>query len=204
MDYPQIAFYFFALVTVCAAASVILVKNPVIAALSLVLTFFSTAAIFLLAQAEFLGIALVLVYVGAVMVLFLFVVMMLDINATPLREGFARYLPVAALVAAIMLAEMLALIGVRRLEQPFPTPDPSLEAGSNIAWIGRELFTGYLLPFEVAAVILTVAIIAAVVLTLRRRAGTKHQDPSRQSAVRAEDRLRIVKMDAVRKPGEGA
>ena len=197
MTYQLAAFWAFASVTVLAALGVILVRNPVHAVLSLVLTFFSVALLWLLLQAEFLGVVLVLVYVGAVMVLFLFVVMMLDVNVDPLREGFAKYLPVAGIVAVVMAAEMFALIGVHRLRQTIESPDPALiDTGSNIEWIGRAMFTDYLLPFEIAAVILTVAIIAAIALTLRRRPGTKHQDAGRQVQVRAEDRVRLIKMDA--------
>lgn len=190
------AFYFFAAITTLSALAVIAVRNPVYAVLSLVLTFFSTACLWLLLDAEFLAIALVLVYVGAVMVLFLFVVMMLDIHIDPLREGFARYLPMAIVAAVVMAAEMVVLIGVKRFEQVIDSPDPAAVAGvSNLEWIGRTMFTDYLLPFEVAAVVLTVAIIAAIALTLRRRPGTKHQDAGRQVQVRKEDRLRMVKME---------
>jgi NADH-quinone oxidoreductase subunit J len=193
-------FYAFAAVTIGAALGVITVKNTVHAVLFLVLTFFSSACLWLLARAEFLAIVLVLVYVGAVMVLFLFVVMMLDIRTDSLREGFARYLPVAAVVAGIMLAQMLALIGWNAtLQVAAPAKDAATLAGtSNTEWLGRALFTDYLLPFEVAAVILTVAIIAAIALTLRRRAGIRHQDPARQVLVRKEDRLRVVKMASER------
>ncbi|HET6604399.1 MAG TPA: NADH-quinone oxidoreductase subunit J [Xanthomonadaceae bacterium] len=197
MSPELIIFYAFAAVTVAAALAVITVKNPIHAVLFLVLTFFTSACIWLLAQAEFLAVALVLVYVGAVMVLFLFVVMMLDIKVAPLREGFARYLPVAAIVAAVMAAEMLALIGVGRLDQEMGPEDPAAAAGlSNIQWLGQSLFTDYLYPFEIAAVILTVAIIAAIALTLRRRPGSRRQDPSRQVQVRREDRVRLIKMTA--------
>ncbi|MFN7551948.1 MAG: NADH-quinone oxidoreductase subunit J [Pseudomonadota bacterium] len=196
-------FYAFAAVTVGAALGVVTVKNTVHAALLLVLTFFSCACLWLLLRAEFLAIVLVLVYVGAVMVLFLFVVMMLDIRTDTLREGFARYLPVAGAVAGIMLAQMLALIGWNAaLQLPAPDVDGAMMAGtSNTEWIGRALFTEYILPFEVAAVILTVAIIAAIALTLRHRPGVRRQDPSRQVQVRKEDRLRVVKMPA--EGGEG-
>jgi NADH-quinone oxidoreductase subunit J len=205
MTFELAAFWTFAVVTVLSALSVILQKNPVHAVLSLILTFFSTACLWLLLQAEFLGIVLVLVYVGAVMILFLFVVMMLDINVTPLREGFARYFPVAAAVAIVMLFEMLALIGVHRGASPaaFPTADPSAQAGSNLQWLGQDLFTRFMLPFEIAAVILTVAIVVAIMLTLRRRPNTKHQDPARQVMVRREDRIRLVKMKAEAPKGEG-
>ena len=197
MSIELFAFYAFALVTVLAAGAVITLRNPVHAVLSLILTFFSTACLWLLLQAEFLGIALVLVYVGAVMILFLFVVMMLDLNLVPAREGFARYFPIAVIVAAVMLFEMLGLIGVRaeHASRALPGPDPALAAGmSNLEWIGQALFTRFMLPFEIAAVILTVAIVVAVMLTLRRREGTKHQDPSRQVMVRREDRIRLLKM----------
>ena len=205
MSYELIAFYAFALVTVLAAVGVITVRNPVHAVLSLILAFFSTACLWLLLQAEFLGIVLVLVYVGAVMILFLFVVMMLDLNVAPLREGFARYFPVAAVVAAAMLFEVVGLILARQaqLETVLPAADPAAAAGSNIRWLGQDLFTRFMLPFEIAAVILTVAIVVAVMLTLRRREGTKHQDPSRQVMVRREDRVRLVKMKADARPGEG-
>ncbi|MEZ5543997.1 MAG: NADH-quinone oxidoreductase subunit J [Lysobacteraceae bacterium] len=192
------AFYVFAAITAAAALAVVTVRNPVYAVLCLVLTFFSTACLWLLLDAEFLAIALVLVYVGAVMVLFLFVVMMLDVHVDPLREGFARHLPVAIVAATIMAVEMFALIGIKRLGQVVDTPDPAAAAGvSNLEWLGKLLFTDYLLPFEVASVILTVAIIAAIALTLRRRPGTKHQDAGRQVQVRREDRIRLVKMEPV-------
>ena len=199
MSFELIAFYAFALVTVLSAAAVITRKNPVHAVLSLILTFFSTACLWLLLQAEFLGVTLVLVYVGAVMILFLFVVMMLDINMTPIREGFARYFPVAMIVAAVMLFEMLGLVLAQGGPEgaPLSATDPAAAAGlDNIEWIARSLFTEFMLPFEIAAVILTVAIVVAVMLTLRRRQGTKTQDPSRQVMVRREDRVRLVKMKA--------
>jgi NADH-quinone oxidoreductase subunit J len=198
MSFQLICFYAFAAVTVGAALAVISVRSPVHAALSLVLTFFSTACIWLLADAEFLAIALVLVYVGAVMVLFLFVVMMLDLDLDPLREGFVRALPVGLLVAVVMLVEMLGLIGVRSMQLPAPA-EPAAAAGmSNTVWLANALFSQYMLPFEVAALILTVAIVAAVPLTLRQRRGAKTQNPARQVMVQARDRVRIVKMDAVK------
>ena len=197
MDFTLLAFLAFAAVTVVAAGAVISVKNPVHAALFLVLTFFTVACTWILAGAEFLGVALVLVYVGAVMVLFLFVVMMLDVDVVPLREGYVRYLPVGLVVAVVMLVEMLTLIGIRARTVPFG-PDLAEEAGvPNVTWLARRLFTEFLLPFEVAALILTVAVIAAVVLTLRKREGTKHQDPAAQSRVKAADRFRLVSMPAV-------
>ena len=198
MTVQLVAFYVFAVITALGALAVITLRNPVYAVLSLVLTFFSTACLWLLLDAEFLALALVLVYVGAVMVLFLFVVMMLDVHVDPLREGFARNLPVAIFVAIVMAVEMVILIGVKRFGQLVDSADPALAAGmSNLKWIGSTMFTDYLLPFEVAAVVLTVAIIAAIALTLRRRPGTKHQDAARQVLVTKEDRLRMVKMDAV-------
>ena len=197
MTYELAAFWAFAAVTVLGALGVISLRNPVHAVLSLVLTFFSAALTWLLLQAEFLGVVLVLVYIGAVMVLFLFVVMMLDVNTTPVREGFTRYLPLAGLVVVVMAAEMVMLIGAKRFEVALSSPDPAVAAGkSNIEWIGETLFSKYILPFETAAVILTVALVVAVMLTLRRRPGTKHQDPSRQVAVRREDRVRLVKVQA--------
>jgi NADH-quinone oxidoreductase subunit J len=195
MVIESILFYVFAAVLVVAALGVIGVKNSVHAALLLVLCFFTSAALWLLLQAEFLAIALILVYVGAVMVLFLFVVMMLDIKSEPIREGFIRYLPIGVLVAAVMLVEMLALIGVRSLARLAP-PDPA--GGSNTRWLGNALFRDFLLPFEVAAVILTVAVIAAIMLTLRKRDNVRYEDPSWQVSVQARDRIRIVKMPAVK------
>jgi NADH-quinone oxidoreductase subunit J len=193
MDLPWtlILFYAFAAVLVVSAVGVISVKNSVHAALLLVLCFFTTAALWLLLQAEFLAVALVLVYVGAVMVLFLFVVMMLDIKIEPLREGFIRYLPIGLIVAVVMLVEMLALMGIKSMSITAPD-DPG--GASNTAWLGMALFTRFLLPFEVAALILTVAVIAAVMLTLRKRVGTRYQNPANQVAVQARDRVRIVKM----------
>ncbi len=202
MDYALALFYAFAALAVASAVGVIGVRNPVHAALFLVLTFFSVACTWLLIGAEFLGVALVLVYVGAVMVLFLFVVMMLDIDIVRIREGYVRYLPVGLLVAVVMLLEMLALIGVKsRVATAFASNDAALAADSasgNTHWLAQSLFTGFMLPFEVAAVILTVAVIAAVMLTLRRRVGAKHQDPAWQASVRARDRVRIVKMGSAK------
>src|SRR4029077_4368809 len=157
-DLPLVSFSLFGTITVPAALSLVSVTNPGHGALCLVLTFFSTACTWLLADAEFLAIALVLVYVGAVMVLFLFVVMMLDIDLVPLREGFVRAMPVGLIVAVVMLVEMLALIGVRSMQIPAPA-DPAAAAGmSNTTWLANALFSQFLLPFEVAALILTVAI----------------------------------------------
>ena len=197
-DFTTLAFLAFA---ATAALATITARNPVHAALWLVLTFFSVACTWIVGGAEFLGVALVLVYVGAVMVLFLFVVMMLDVDLAPLREGYVRYLPIGLIVAVVMLVQMLALIGVKAAAQ-VPLADNAAVAGDvpNTVWLARALFTEFMLPFEVAAVILTVAVVAAVMLTLRRRGGTKHQDPSAQSRIRAADRIRIVKMGAEKPP----
>jgi NADH-quinone oxidoreductase subunit J len=194
MDLLLASFYAFAAIAVVAAGGVISVRNPVHAVLCLILTFFSIACIWLLVGAEFLGVALILVYVGAVMVLFLFVVMMLDIDIVKLREGWVRYLPVGLVVAVVMLAEILALIGFKaKLAVPYAANAASEAADvSNTAWLARTLFTKFLLPFEFAAVILTVAVIAAVMLTLRKREGSKTQNPAEQSRVKAGDRLRMI------------
>lgn len=195
--FQLVCFYAFAAVTVIAALGVITLRNSVHAVLSLVLTFFSTACIWLLAEAEFLAIALIVVYVGAVMVLFLFVVMMLDIKQEQVREGFIKYLPVGIVVALVMLAEMLALIGVNAMHAQVLGADPAAAAGlSNTAWLGGALYTQFLLPFEIAALILTVGVVAAVVLTVRHRTGVRHQQASQQVAVNARDRIRVVKMAA--------
>ncbi|KAB7764123.1 NADH:ubiquinone oxidoreductase subunit J [Xanthomonas maliensis] len=202
MDWVNIAFYAFAAIAVVAAGAVISVRNPVYAVLCLILTFFSMACIWLLVGAEFLGVTLVLVYVGAVMVLFLFVVMMLDIDTSRLREGWVKYLPVGIIVAVAMLVQMVTLIGVKsRGVTAFPADNAAAQAAdtSNLTWLAKSLYTQFLLPFEFAAVILTVAVVAAVMLTLRKRTGIKLQDAAEQARVKSTDRLRIVKM-AVEKP----
>ena len=195
--FQLICFYVFGVVTVGAALAVVTLRNTVHAVLSLVLTFFSTACIWMLADAEFLSLALVVVYVGAVMVLFLFVVMMLDIDLEPLREGFIKHLPLGIGAALIMLVEMLGIIGFRAFNvQAGPNP-----AGvSNVEWLGQALFTHFLLPFEIAALILTVGLVAAVVLALRVRTFSKRQNAAAQSAVRAAGRVRMVKMASVTPP----
>lgn len=199
MDFAQIAFLLFAATAVVAAGAVISLRNPVHAVLCLVLTFFSVACTWLVAGAEFLGIALILVYVGAVMVLFMFVVMMLDIDVAPLRKHFGRFLPVGLLIAIVMLAEIVTLIGVRANMANVFTDNAANGDVPNTVWLARTLFTDFLLPFEVAAVILTVAVVAAVMLTLRHRPGVKQQDPAWQARVRPADRLRMVRMPAVRR-----
>ena len=192
MDFALVLFYFFGAVLLGSAAMVVMVRNPVHAALFLVLAFFTAAALWMLLYAEFLAITLVLVYVGAVMVLFLFVVMMLDINLDVLREGFWRHLPLAGLVGLVMAGEMVALLyrGVGASASPAAPP-----AGySNTKELGRVLYTDYVFPFELAAVILLVAIVAAIALTLRSRKETRYQDAKTQLAARPGDRLRVVKM----------
>lgn len=187
-------FYLFAGMTVLAGTGVIVLRNPVHAALCLVLTFVSAAGLFVLLQAEFLAMALIVVYVGAVMVLFLFVVMMLDIKIDPLREGFARYLPAALIVAGIMAFELLSLIGLKYFGiDKFGAPELVAKDYSNTKEIGKLLFNNYAYPFEIASIILLVAAIAAVALTLRKRTGVKFQDPSAQVLVQKADRLKIVK-----------
>lgn len=198
----QVIFYGFAFVLLFAATMVVTVRNPVRAALFLVLAFFTSAAIWLFLEAEFLAITLVLVYVGAVMVLFLFVVMMLDINLTPLQEGFTKYLPLGILVAALITIEMVAVLGASHFGLDIvAAPIPHPEGYSNTKELGLLLYTVYVYPFEIASVILTVAIVAAITLTLRK-GKRKTQDPSEQIKVRREDRVRIVKMDAVKKDDE--
>jgi NADH-quinone oxidoreductase subunit J len=193
MSFQEVVFYFFATVMVLAALRMITVRNPVHAALFLVLTFFTSAALWLLLEAEFLAIALVLVYVGAVMVLFLFVVMMLDINVAKLREGFIRFLPVGVMVACVMVVEMVMVVGTKAFE--VAQPPPAAVDYSNTKALGNVLYTDYVYPFEIAAVILLVAIIAAIVLTMRRRPETKYQNPAKQMQVRRSDRVRLVNLD---------
>ncbi len=187
-------FYFFAGILVLSALAMITVRNPVHAVLFLVLAFFTSAAIWLLLEAEFLGITLVLVYVGAVMVLFLFVVMMLDINLAKMRAGFARYLPVGLVVGAVMAAEMIVILNT----PAFDLARPRLKAAdySNTQELGELLFTEYVYPFEIAGVILLVAIVAAITLTLRKRVRTRSQSPARQVNVDRKDRVRLVSMDS--------
>jgi NADH-quinone oxidoreductase subunit J len=199
--FPTILFFIFATVLVGAALGVILARNPVHSALLLVLAFFNSAVIWLLLDAEFLGIVLVLVYVGAVMVLFLFVVMMLDINVEEFRKGLAGYWPVAVAVAGFVVFAMLNVIVVRHLGGLALHVAPPLPVGySNTRALGTVLFTRYAYPAQVAAVILLVASVAAIVLTLRRRPGGKPQDIAQQVAVRARDRVRLVKMGAEKGP----
>ncbi|CAN4269381.1 NuoJ NADH,ubiquinone oxidoreductase subunit 6 (chain J) [Methylophilaceae bacterium] len=195
MIFNDFIFYALAAILLFAGIRVITTRNPVHAALHLVLAFFTAAGIWLLLEAEFLAIALVLVYVGAVMVLFLFVVMMLDINIDKLREGFWEYLPMAGTIGLLMAVEMVMVLSGKY----FATSQVVSKTAdySNTAELGRVLYTDYLLPFELASVVLLVAIIAAIVLTLRDRQDNKSMNPSEQVLVKKQDRLRIVKMDAV-------
>jgi NADH-quinone oxidoreductase subunit J len=197
MTFQSTIFYIFAAILVFSGLRVITARNPVHAAMFLVLAFFTAAAIWLLLYAEFLAITLILVYVGAVMVLFLFVVMMLDINFDKLREGFWKYLPVAATVAIAMVAEMVLLIQSKsfKLANVVSPGAPGVDA-SNTKELGLVLYTQYLLAFELAAVILVVAIVAAIALTLRQRKEAKTQIVGDQVRVKASDRLKIIKMDA--------
>jgi NADH-quinone oxidoreductase subunit J len=195
MMFPTILFFVFAAVLVCAALGVILARNPVHSVLLLVLCFFNSAVIWLLLDAEFLGLVLVLVYVGAVMVLFLFVVMMLDINIEEMRKGIASYWPLALAVAGFVVFAIVNVIVVKHLGGITLSSAPALPAGySNTQVLGTALFTRYAYPAQLAAAVLLVASVAAIVLTLRRRTGGKPQNIAKQVAVRARDRVRIVKM----------
>lgn len=197
MTFLQFAFYFFSLVLVGSAVMVVTVRNPVKAALYLVLSFFSAACLWITLEAEFLAITLVLVYVGAVMVLFLFVVMMLDIDLVKMREGFTRYLPLGALVAFLMVAELAFVLGSGSFSLDRVPRPPARDADySNTRELGNLLYTDHVYAFEIAAVILLVAIIAAISLTLRRRPDSKYQPPGKQVKVTKRDRLRVVSMPA--------
>ncbi len=200
MGIEQFIFYFFALVMVASATMVITVRNPVQAALFLVLTFFSCAIIWMVLEAEFLAIVLVLVYVGAVMVLFLFVVMMLDINIDRMREGFIRYLTFGVLVGLLMAGMLISVVGsVNFGLDKFAEPARHAADYNNTRELGLVLYTKYVYPFEIAAVILLVAIVAAIALTLRRRPTTKYQKPEEQIAVKRDDRIRLVSMNSEKK-----
>ena len=196
MEFKTFVFYFLSVILVFASLRVVTLRNPVHAALHLVLAFFSASGIWVLLQAEFLAIALVLVYVGAVMVLFLFVVMMLDINLDRLREGFWSYLPLGAIVAVLIVAEM-SLVLYSRFSGVAEKQAYQAEAGySNVMEVGRLLFTEYVYPFELASVILLVGIVAAAALTLRGKRKTKSVSPEQQVFVKAKDRVRVVKMQS--------
>jgi NADH-quinone oxidoreductase subunit J len=199
--FPTILFFVFAAVLVCAALGVILARNPVHSALLLVLCFFNSAVIWLMLDAEFLGIVLVLVYVGAVMVLFLFVVMMLDIDTERFRKELSGYWPLTLAVAGFVVFAIINVIVVRHLGGADLKSAPNLpDHYSNTRVLGTALFTRYAYPAQLAAVILLVASVAAIILTLRRRKGGKPQDIAQQVAVRAKDRVRIVKMASEKAP----
>lgn len=200
MSFQDIIFYFFSTVLVGSALGVITARNPVHAALLLVLAFFTSAGLWLLLEAEFLAITLVLVYVGAVMVLFLFVVMMLDINIDRLREGFWKWFPFGALLALVMATEMAMVLMSKQFGiEEMPAPAPRAAGYSNTKELGRLIYTEYVYAFELAAVILLVAIVAAIALTLRHRGGSKAIDAAKQVSVKREDRVRMVSMASEKK-----
>ena len=200
MSFADIIFYFFSAVLVASALGVITARNPVHSALLLVLAFFASAGLWLLLEAEFLAITLVLVYVGAVMVLFLFVVMMLDINLARLREGFWKWFPFGLLLGLLMSIEMaMVLTGKQFGADELPAPAARAPDYSNTKELGRLIYTEYVYAFELAAVILLVAIVAAIALTLRQRGGSKSMDVAKQVAVKREDRIRIVSMASEKK-----
>jgi NADH-quinone oxidoreductase subunit J len=197
MSFSSVVFYILSAILIFAAVRVITAKNPVHAALYLVLAFFTSAGHWILLESEFLAITLVLVYVGAVMVLFLFVVMMLDINIEKLREGFWRHLPLAGIIALIMVGEMVLVLsspeaGLGSYRAAAPLPGDF----SNVRELGLLLYTRYLYPFELASVVLLLAIVAAIALTMRKRKDSKYVNPGDQAAVRRQDRVRLVKMEA--------
>jgi len=200
MGVEKIVFYVFALIMVSSATMVITVRNPIQAALFLVLTFFASAVIWMILEAEFLAIVLVLVYVGAVMVLFLFVVMMLDINLDRLREGFTRYLPFGVVIALAMVGMIISVVGPENFGlDKFAEPARHLADYNNTKALGLVLYTKYVYPFEIAAVILLVAIVAAIALTMRRRENTKYQKPEDQISVKRDERVRMVNMPTEKK-----
>lgn len=195
VEFQTVLFYGFAAVLVAAAVGVITVRNPIYAALLLVVSFISGAVLWMLLEAEFLAIALVLVYVGAVMVLFLFVIMMLDINLEVLREGFWRYLPLGGAVGAVLLWFIISTLVTDAFgPEAFPDPEPLPAGHSNTKEIGRLLYTDYVYPFQLAAVTLLIAIVSAIVVTLRRRPGNRNVDPAWQVRVTAKERIRVLKI----------
>ena len=197
IEFKDFVFFVLSLVLIASGLSVITSRNPVTAALSLVLAFFNAAGIWLLLQAEFLAIALVLVYVGAVMVLFLFVVMMLDINLDKLREGFWDYLPMAGFIGILMMVEMVMVFKTKQFNlSPLAEALPN---SSNTELIGNTLYSDYVLPFELASVILLIAIVSAIALTLRDRKDSKKTNPADQIAVKRKDRVRLVQMKSEEK-----
>ena len=197
IEFKDFVFFLLSFVLIASGLSVITSRNPVTAALSLVLAFFNAAGIWLLLQAEFLAIALVLVYVGAVMVLFLFVVMMLDINLDKLREGFWDYLPMAGFIGILMMVEMVMVFKTKQFNlSPLAETLPSI---SNTELIGNTLYSDYVLPFELASVVLLIAIVSAIALTLRDRKDSKKTNPADQIAVKRNDRVRLVQMKSEKK-----
>ena len=196
MTFSTFIFYVFAAILIFAALRVVTTRNPVHAALWLVLCFFTAAGVWLLLRAEFLAIALVLVYVGAVMVLFLFVVMMLDVNFDRLRKNFRSYIPVGATVGLLVLLEMALVVVGSKVAGDIAPPAPE---GSNTKALGRLIYVDYVYPFEIAAVVLLVAIIAAIALTHRKRRESKYQDPAQQVKVRRQDRVRLLDLPAEKK-----
>ena len=195
MEFKTFVFYLLAAILIFASLRVITARNPVHSALYLVLAFFNAAGLWLLLEAEFLALALILVYVGAVMVLFLFVVMMLDVNFDKLRSKFSNYIIPAATVGILIFVQMALVLWSRALN-PAGAPAGAPAGYSNTKTLGRLIYTEYVYPFEIAAVILLVAIVAAIALTLRRRKGTKYQNPAQQIRVRKEQRVRLVSMPA--------
>ena len=195
MNFEMLVFYFLAIILLFAGLRVVTARHPVHAALFLVLAFFTGAGLWLLLEAEFLAITLVLVYIGAVMVLFLFVVMMLNLNIEKMREGFWSNLPLAAFVGVLMAVEMVLVLTVAG-RSAGAVPPPHAAGYSNTKELGRLIYTDYVYPFELAAVILLVAIVAAIAITLRRRKNTKHQDPAVQVRVKRNDRVRLVSVPA--------
>ena len=196
---PLVLFYGYAAILLLAATGVIASRNPVYSVLFLVLAFVTSAFLWLLLEAEFLAIVLVLVYVGAVMVLFLFVVMMLDVDQARLRAGFTKYAPLAALFAVVVAAELIAVLWLKTSGLPITANQPPRDADySNTRALGEVLYTEHVYAFELAAFLLLLAIVAAIVLTMRRRPGLKAQDIARQVAVRRDDRVRLVQMEAER------
>lgn len=198
--FQSVLFYMFALIMLGAASGVVFARNPVHSVMFLVLTFFQAAVLWLMAEAEFLAIVLVLVYVGAVMVLFLFVVMMLEVNIEAAKRGLSRYAPLGIGIALVMVIELIQLIWLR--DEGFATTSgfaATPEGYSNTKALGAVLYTEHVYAFEIAAVILLLAIVAAITLTMRKRPGIKVQDIAAQVAVRAKDRVRVVKMDAEKK-----
>jgi len=200
MIFHAILFYLFAAIMIGAALGVVFARNPVHSVMFLVLTFFNSAILWLMAEAEFLAIVLVLVYVGAVMVLFLFVIMMLEVNIEAVKRGLTRYAPLGIAIAVIMIVELVQVIWLRSQEiQASTSFTPNPEGYNNTKALGAVLYTEHVYAFEIAAVILLLAIVAAITLTMRKRPGLKVQDIASQVAVRAKDRVRIVKMDAEKK-----